>query len=341
MNHRFSALAATLTSALVAAAQPSWTPALAAMPQAAPEARLADTGLFGDGVRAFSPQYPLWSDGLAKKRWIFLPAETAIDGRRPDAWEFPVGTRLWKEFSLGGRKVETRMLWKASEAGWISATYIWNTAGTDARLAPPEGVPAAAEFGRGRVHNVPGRTDCAACHGTSRLVPLGFNALQLSTDRDPNAIHGEPLPEGALDLRALVQEGRLAGAGAELLAHPPRIQTADPETRAVLGYFSANCAHCHNGQGEIAALGPTFRYRDLLGGGDAVAAQLMGYRTKWQQPGVADGASVLVTPGAPDRSALLYRMRSRAPSSQMPPLGTVLRDEDAVAMVTRWIERQP
>jgi hypothetical protein len=34
---------------------------------------------------------------------------------------------------------------------------------------------------------------------------------------------------------------------------------------------------------------------------------------------------------------MLVRMRSRSPSSQMPPLGTVLRDEKAVAALSEWI----
>lgn len=39
----------------------------------------------------------------------------------------------------------------------------------------------------------------------------------------------------------------------------------------------------------------------------------------------------------PDASAMLARMRSRRPSSQMPPLGTVLRDDKAIDAVTKWI----
>jgi hypothetical protein len=35
--------------------------------------------------------------------------------------------------------------------------------------------------------------------------------------------------------------------------------------------------------------------------------------------------------------SLLERMRSRRPSSQMPPLGTVLRDDAAVEAVTQWL----
>ncbi|HEY5551293.1 MAG TPA: hypothetical protein VIK52_05365, partial [Opitutaceae bacterium] len=44
------------------------------------------------------------------------------------------------------------------------------------------------------------------------------------------------------------------------------------------------------------------------------------------------------TPGAPDLSALLVRMRSRRPSSQMPPLGTVLPDREAIELVSGWVE---
>src|ERR1043165_6412078 len=68
---------------------------------------LRDTALNDSRNLSFSPQYPLWSDGAHKRRWIYLPPGTAIDASRLDAWEFPIGTRLWKEFSLGG-PIETR-----------------------------------------------------------------------------------------------------------------------------------------------------------------------------------------------------------------------------------------
>lgn len=105
----------------------------------------------------------------------------------------------------------------------------------------------------------------------------------------------------------------------------------------MLDYLAANCGGCHNGSGEISALGPTLRYPELLEDGDAVAQRLVRHRARWQVPGETDGGSVLVQPGDPDASAILVRMRSRAPSSQMPPLGTVLRDQAAVDAITRWI----
>ncbi|MCK5942315.1 MAG: hypothetical protein KAI24_10130, partial [Planctomycetes bacterium] len=68
-----------------------------------PPARLADTGLYADFARRevaadvlpYSPVYALWSDGANKRRWLWLPPGTHIDGSDPDAWRFPIGTRLW------------------------------------------------------------------------------------------------------------------------------------------------------------------------------------------------------------------------------------------------------
>jgi hypothetical protein len=301
-----------------------------------PPERLRDTGLYELG-RSFSPQYPLWSDGAAKTRWVYLPPGTTIDASDDARWEFPVGTRFWKEFTFSGRKVETRMLWKASPARWITVSYVWNDEGTEAVLAPKEGTLTAVEVAPGRRHTIPSRDECLMCHGTRRTEPLGFNALQLSTDRDPNAIHGEPLTNGMVTLRTLVEEERLLPDRRALLAAPPRIHTSDATTRAALGYFTANCGHCHNRSGEIATLGPSWKHSDISDG-DAVARSLVDHPTLWQVPGVPEGASVLVSSHAPEQSAILVRTRSRRPSSQMPPLGTAVRDDEAVAVIARWIE---
>ena len=306
---------------------------------------LSDTGLYDaqgsiDARNApFTPQYPLWSDGAAKARWIRLPEGAKIDVRLLDAWQFPVGTRIWKEFAWNGRKVETRMLW-LSDQGWLFAAYAWNDEQTEANLASATGVPDAFEFAPGMRHSIPGIADCNACHRSSPATVLGFSALQLSDDRDPLAPHAEEVPHGALTLRSLVETGRLDPPRPELALNPPRIREQSPIARAALGYLSTNCGVCHNGSGPLAHLG-----LDLLHDVDAapdapepVRITALDAAGRFVVPGVPADESRIVAPGAPERSAILFRMQSRRPSSQMPPLGSRVPDDEAVELLRRWIE---
>ena len=50
---------------------------------------------------------------------------------------------------------------------------------------------------------------------------------------------------------------------------------------------------------------------------------------------------MVLYPVHPYQSALLRRMRSRSPASQMPPLGTVVPDRDALALLNRWLDGRP
>jgi hypothetical protein len=310
-----------------------------------PPTRLSDSGLYAAGSldaidphnRPFSPQYPLWSDGAAKRRWVYLPPDVAINVGKDDEWEFPVGTRFWKEFRFNGRKVETRLLWRASVERWIFASYLWNDDQSEAVLASELGEPGVFEVLPNRRHSIPSVADCMACHGSKRPRPLGFNALQLSNDRDPNAIHGERLEAGMITLNTLAEEQRLLPARLDLVTNPPRIRTNNSRTRAALGYLATNCGSCHTGTGEIAALGPTIMHSELMTDGDAVASDLVGQLTRWQVPGLPEGSSMLVHPELIEKSAILVRMRSRQPSSQMPPLGTVVRDDKALDFLRHWI----
>jgi len=308
----------------------------------APE-RLADTGLFADvatgllgpGVLPYVPQYALWTDGAVKRRWIRLPPGASIDASDPDRWQFPPGTRLWKEFSVGGRRIETRYLARAADGTWTYATYVWTADGSDARLAPAQGVRAAASSRPGVPYDVPGTADCRACHEGHPSVVLGFGALQLSPDRDPGALHpGVPEP-GAVDLAALVQRGLVQGLPPEVLARPPRIDAPTPRARAALGWLHANCASCHNGDGPLASLGLSLEQRVGAPGGAAAAlATAVGVVARLR-PGGAE--ALRLAPGHPEKSLVVARASSRAPTLQMPPFGTHLVDEEAVALLSTFI----
>lgn len=305
---------------------------------------LAETGLYSaDGSidprnAPFSPQYPLWTDGAAKARWIHLPAGSRIDVGDVDAWRFPVGTKLWKEFAWEGHKVETRFFW-LTPTGWRYASYVWNAEQTEARLAPAEGLPRAFALAGGKPHAVPGRADCLACHASAPSPVLGFTALQLSDDRDPLAPHAEPLPVGALTLSALVAGGRLEPERPELAARPPRIEARNATERAALGYLSANCGACHNSSGPLGRLGFDLLHK-VAGEGwapEPALATALEAPTRFAVPGIAADSTRFIAAGAPARSALHYRMGSRRAASQMPPLGSAVVDTAAVALVERWI----
>lgn len=306
---------------------------------------LSDTGLYSDAGAlvvdgrnlAFTPQYPLWTDGATKRRWIGVPHGRTIDARRIDAWQFPVGTRFWKEFSFDGRRIETRMLLKTTASRWEFASYVWNEAQTDATLAPAAGVARAVEIAPGRWHAIPSVDECRACHDSDRTEPLGFTALQLSDDRDPLAVHGETPDEEDITFRRLLETGVLRNVAAAQRTIDPAIPASSPRERAVLGYLSSNCGACHNGGGPLAALGLSFRQPAYGGGLHIVARGGLDRRTKWDRPGAPPETTRVVDTDALELSALLIRMKSRRPTSQMPPLGTVVVDHEAVSLVSDWI----
>lgn len=314
---------------------------------------LSDTGILsvqgptgsraqGSGPGSFSPQYPLWSDGAAKRRWVSLPSGATIDVSDPDRWAFPEGTKFWKEFSVGGRKVETRFLWKR-DGEWRFATYAWNDEQTDATLVPENGLLTNVEVAPGKRHRIPGTTECRACHVTDRVEVLGFTALQLSTLRDPDALHAEPLTADMITLRTLHKEGRLSPARPDWVSHPPRISAADPEMRTVLGYLSTNCGTCHNTLSDLANLELDLKATTLRPTTPCptALATTLGRPGRWEVASAAPGTSRRLAPGRPELSTLLARMKSRRPTSQMPPLGTVVVDDAAVALVTNWIKAEP
>lgn len=141
---------------------------------AALPAELGGTGLDEAKAIAFTPRHALWSDGTDKRRWLQLPAGTAIDTTDPDAWEFPRGARFWKEFSYGGKRIETRYIERLADGSWRYATYVWNAEGTRATLAPEEGAA-------GPRYPIPSRADCLACHEAAPVPILGYSAVQLSS----------------------------------------------------------------------------------------------------------------------------------------------------------------
>ena len=293
---------------------------------AALPARLSETNLYADirtdalaaGVLPYRPAFELWSDQAMKRRWISLPAGSQIDTTDPDSWQFPVGTKVWKEFSRDGVRVETRLIQRIGPGpdDWALMAYLWDDTGSDA-FAVPDGVVDA----RQTPHNVPSAAECMGCHGGRRSRLLGFSAIQLAHDD----------PAGMVTLDQLQSRGLLTTP----IAGPTTLQ-APAETTAAIGYLHANCSHCHNQDRPARSGGPRcfdpeqkfdffLRTRDL-----GAAEQTAAYRT---------AVGSVIKRGNADDSEVIQRMsgRGRFPVS-MPPLGSERVDDHGVALVRAWIE---
>jgi hypothetical protein len=286
--------------------------------------RLSETGLYADiatgqlapGVAPFTPRFPLWSDGTEKQRWILLPNGAPIDTSNMDEWVFPEGTRVWKQFSVGQVRIETRLLEKhgPTDADWITLAYVWDPNDEDATAAPLGEIDSHHTD-----HDVPAAGECFACHGGRRSFLLGFSAVQLAGI----ALAGE------MDLGGLIQQGRLS--------NPPTSNPVVPGNSvevAALGYFHGNCSHCHNPtrpeRGGARCFNPEDSYDFTLAVGQLDgAASTPTYRT------VVGHA---VKPGDPDGSRLYELVSSRGMFRQMPPLATEKVDSSAVANIRDWIE---
>jgi mono/diheme cytochrome c family protein len=276
------------------------------------ELLLSELGLYRDlasgavapGAIEFEPAHALWSDGLDKRRWLLLPAGERIDTGDMDAWQFPVGTILFKEFSSEGRRIETRVIARTGARDYWMGAFVWNDDETDARLAP-----AGQRDARGTRHDVPAARSCATCHNGAPGRVLGFSAVQQP--------HAPP----------------------ELLGHPvpPFAPPGDAATARALGYLHANCGHCHNPNGSAR---PDSDMDLRLSIADLAPEDTAAYRTAVDKPlrSFVDSLHrVRVAPGDPENSALLARMSVRG-TAQMPPLASEVVDQAGVGLVRAWIE---
>jgi hypothetical protein len=294
-------------------------------PDAGSPESLADTGLYAPGsltvlapgVSAFTPRFQLWSDGATKNRFIYLPPGASIDTSDMDHWQFPDGTKAWKEFTRDSVRVETRLLEKR-DGVWRMLAFAWNEAQTEA-VAAPDGVDNAL----GTEHDIPAAGKCKTCHSPLPDRLAGFSAIQLS--------HAEP----GLTLQGLIADGKLSAAPAGDFALP---DTAEWNT---LGYLHANCGQCHNPHGgeafdkadgmelwlttaKLASVAETVSYTTTVG--VATSVELTGFTQR-------------IVAGNAGTSALYERLKmARGSDGAMPPLANELNDSAAVLQLETWID---
>jgi hypothetical protein len=302
-------------------------------PEAALPERLSDTVLYDDiaaksvhsAVLPFTPAHQLWSDGAHKQRWVYLPECTPVDTSDMDDWSMPIGTRLFKEFQVDGKRVETRILTRVGPGSrdFAYGAYLWDEDEGDAVLVGADGLANAL----GTSHDIPSVEACLRCHGSYSTGggrpsrSLGFAALQLAHDG----------AETTLD--ELVADGRLTDAPTTELAVP-----GDATESAALGYLHANCGHCHNGTADGI---PQVDLNFWIDADMATVQETGAWLTAVDVPMVLfqdQHVTALVEPGSAEDSAVWYRMNARGTLAQMPPVGTEVVDADGLALMQQWIE---
>jgi hypothetical protein len=302
------------------------------------------TGLYSDfatkavaaDAREIAPAVSLWSDGAVKRRWLFLPPGSQIDTSDMDEWIFPVGTKVWKEFSLDGKVVETRMFAKKAPSRWVYTTYVWDKDGARASRVDT-GLPNAAG-----TYEIPSTVHCSQCHNGHADRLLGVEAVSLGL---PGA--------GGLTLATLANEGRLSNVPAKTTFTLP----GDERTQRALGYLHVNCGiTCHS-----QAAGGTASFTGMLlrlsakallappgdGGSDDPRATDT-YKTTVNKDFVSapyvDEEKYFfhkrITPGNPDKS-LVFSVIAERGAGQMPPIVSHRVDDAGVALLRDWIAAIP
>jgi hypothetical protein len=292
------------------------------------------TGELAPGVFAFQPQFALWSDGAAKKRWVKLPAGMKIDTSDMNYWQYPEGTKLWKEFTRDGVRVETRMIMKRGGGDWFFMAYKWM--GTTEAVAVPNGERNAS----GTQHDIPSQADCGTCHNSMKDRVLGFTAIQLSHDL-PGLNIDQVVANGWLTDPPVGTGDASAEAGKNRFIVP-----GNATEKAALGYLHANCGMCHNERGKVGLLlhGDMWLHFDKL----SSVADTATYQTLVDQAapqGNAARTPKWITPGNPAMSAIHELMSLRDSNQladagnprQMPPLASELVDMTGLAAVDAWI----
>jgi putative heme-binding domain-containing protein len=336
--------------------------------------KLSETGLFTDvksrkpaeGVESYSINASQWADGAVAERHIGLPGSSKVVWHSRDVpiagtmfsrqLEFPENavltrTFLWPTELTGARRlqpIETQVLHYDGKQ-WHGYTYVWNDDGSDAALAPPEGMEKqyrqrdnrAAGGVRVQKWTVPSRAQCLQCHNFWAQTTLAFNIVQLNGASDsqfgdslsrletigvferrdekgkPQRI---PLNSQKLPRLALMngRSGTSNGDGGSKFSLTEQART----------YLHINCAHCHR-----------------MGGGGSVDFQIpfnvaikdtktLDVRPMRGDFGLKDAR--IIAPGDPFRSVLYYRM-AKSGSGRMPHLCSEIPDHHGLQMIEEWI----
>jgi uncharacterized repeat protein (TIGR03806 family) len=268
------------------------------------------------GLIPYEVNVPLWSDGADKRRWLMVPPGSKIHVNNDGDWDLPVGSVVIKEFSIGGQRIETRLLVHHDDGDWAGYTYQWRADQSDADLLVGA---KTVDVGNGRSWYIPAREECLRCHTTAAGRTLGLETAQLNRPRRDGS--GNQLDD-------LVAAGLF---DAPLPSSPPALPPPDssaPVDQRARAYLHANCSFCHR-MGGPGRVPPDWRYALSLADTGACGTV----------PGDGDlgvTGALVIAPGAPSSSVTSLRMHA-LDANRMPPLATRVVDAQGTALIDAWI----
>jgi hypothetical protein len=289
---------------------------------------------------AYKPDVELWSDGAEKSRWLALPAGGKIDISKHDGWVFPVGTKVFKEFKVGGKRLETRIWQKVSGTGPASAGAQWEA--TVYRWSE-DGESSAKRLDTGEIvgdYEIPASSVCIRCHQGREDRLLGIDEWSLST---PDAT--------GLTLAKMKELGLVTPEPTSPTLAIPEDGTG--KAAAALGWLNANCGFCHNDDTGSAKGTGLFMNLALDPAGDGGVSSTPVWKTAMNQPLRPTGKFALqpqfagfLRMRASDSTTSLVptldatRADGGIDPNQMPPLLSRKVDPKA-ASVKAWIDALP
>ncbi len=273
------------------------------------------------GAIPFAVNAELWADGAKKSRWLAIPDGQTIGRDGAGDFDLPSGSVLMKTFSLGEKRIETRLFVHHDDGGWAGYSYEWLDDESDAVLLPSSK--------RKKVGGVdwyfPSRGECLHCHTSAAGFSLGLEVGQLNgeilyptTNRISNQL-------ATLEHIGVLTTPVGPPANAPLV---PTIDGTAPLDARARAYLHANCSMCHRPQG--GGRGPA----DLRFTNDLAATKTCNVEAESGNLGI-EGAK-LVVPGAPGKSLVSIRAHA-TDARRMPPLATGVVDTNGLGVIDAWI----
>jgi len=283
----------------------------------------ADVKKPASGLVAYGVRSALWSDGAEKDRWMALPDGTTITVGADGDFDFPNGTVLVKTFTVGGKKIETRLFVRHDDGGWAGYTYEWLDDQSDAVLLLGS---KQKQVGAQSWH-YPSRSECVRCHTAAAGRSLGLELGQQNGDfvyTSTNRISNQ--------LKTLDHIGMfgapLGKTPDQIIAYPDPTGTAGSLEERARSYLHSNCSNCHRkdggGRGNmVLTYGTPFK--------DTVTCNV---DPEAGDIGIAGGK--LIVPGNPTQSILSRRPHDLG-ANRMPPLASSIVDDKGTKVVDDWI----